>query len=172
MAILHLFPCGVMKGIFMMLSRSLRGYFEGTNTYEHVCNALDTSCDSKLHHHGNYYQENWVIKEWMEEGEDRITAIQQDRERKRKRGGGQRGWEEFVPKGQKPIDDTLHQLSSFDLRALPSRQSLWKPRRKWVRALKRLVMIILSLNITPPAIQYGMLAEYPSAKQQRFIWSL
>lgn len=85
-----------------MLSRSLREYFEGTNTYEHVCNALDTSCDSKLHHHGNYYQENWVIKEWMEEGEDRITAIQQDRERKRKRGGGREAEKSLCLKGRNP----------------------------------------------------------------------
>lgn len=42
MAILHLFLCGVMKGILMMLSRSLREYFDGTNTHEHVHNALDT----------------------------------------------------------------------------------------------------------------------------------
>lgn len=86
MAILHLFLCGVMKGIFMMLSRSLRDYFDGTNTHEHLHNALDTSCDSKLHHHGNHYQEERVMKEWMEEGEDRSRELQQDRERWGKEG--------------------------------------------------------------------------------------
>lgn len=97
MAILHLFLCGVMKGIFMILSRSLREYFDGTNTHEHVHNALDTSCDSKLHHHGNHYQEERVMKEWMEEGETEAESYS-----KTERDGGrreQRGREELMPKG-------------------------------------------------------------------------
>lgn len=92
MAILHLFLCGVMKGIFTTLSRSLREYFDGTNAYKHVRNALDTLCDSKLHHHGNHYQEKRVMKEWMEEGKDRSAEIQQVREggREGEKGGGGR----------------------------------------------------------------------------------
>lgn len=97
MAILHLFLCGVIKGIFMMFSRSLREYFDGTNTYEHVHNAPNTLCGSKLYHHGNHYQEKWVMKERMEKGKDRSSEIQYDRER-RKEGGG-RKTEEFMPKG-------------------------------------------------------------------------
>lgn len=31
-----------------------------------VHNALDTSCGSKLHHHGNHYQEKRVMKERTE----------------------------------------------------------------------------------------------------------
>ena len=53
-------------------------------------NALDTLCDSKLHHHGNHYQKKRVMKEWMEEGgEDRSAGKQRDRE-KRDGGRGQR----------------------------------------------------------------------------------
>lgn len=58
MAILHLFLCGEnerdSRDVFKVSGRI---FFNGTNAHELVHNALDTLCDSKLHHHGNHYQE-------------------------------------------------------------------------------------------------------------------
>ena len=99
MAILHVFLCGIMKGIFMMFSRSLREYFDGTNTYEHVHKALNTLCGSKLRHHGNLCQEKWVMKERMDEGKDRSTEIQYNRDRRRE-GGGREAEKTSCPKGR------------------------------------------------------------------------
>lgn len=61
----------------------------------------------------SHYQEKWIIKECMEKG----------KRQKHRALAKQRNREEFMPKGQKPRVDTIHQLSGFDLRALVSRQS-------------------------------------------------
>lgn len=87
-----------MKGILLMLSRSPRK-FTGTTTYDHMHNALNT-CDSKLHPHGNHYQEKWGIKACIVEREERGTKLQQDRDSEREtEGGGQRDRKVLMPKG-------------------------------------------------------------------------
>lgn len=63
----------------------------------------DTLCDSKLHHHGNHYQENWVIRECLEVVGDRSVQLQRDTE-KRQRSSR--------PEGRKTA--TLHS-NSIDL---------------------------------------------------------
>lgn len=96
MGIFHLFLCGAMKGVLWRLLGSLGEHFDRTITHVHVHITLDTLCDSKLHHHGNHYQENWVIRKCMEVGEDRSARLQRDGESE-----GEETGEEFMPKGQK-----------------------------------------------------------------------
>lgn len=71
---------------------------------------LDTLCDSKLHHHGNHYQENWVIRECLGVVGDR-GATQSS------------GREEFMPGGQEGRVDITLQLNRFDPGALLFAQS-------------------------------------------------
>lgn len=88
MGIFHLLLCGAMKGVLWRLLGSLGEYFDRTITHVHVHITLDTLCDSKLHHHGNHYQENWVIRECMEVGgRQKRTAPARWRERGRRDGG-------------------------------------------------------------------------------------
>lgn len=79
-----------------------------------TCTLPSTLYDSKLHHHGNHYQEKWVIKECMEEGEDRSAKLQQDRQsEKETEGGGRETEKSSCPKGRN-AESTLHS-NSVDL---------------------------------------------------------
>lgn len=86
-------------GLWKGFSTSLREYFDETNTYEHAHNALDTLCDSKLHHHGNHYQEKKVIKKRWGRQKHRCTARMSEREGEVEEG--------FLPRGQKYTNSEL-----------------------------------------------------------------
>lgn len=121
MAVL-LFPCGVMKGTLVMLSRPQREYFDGTNTAWARAQGPSTL----------YVTVNRVTMETTK-GRTGIERVHRRRGRQRsgdtatlrgkEAGRERRSREEFMPIGWKGIDDTIHQLSRFDLRALPSRLS-------------------------------------------------
>lgn len=89
-------------GLWKGFSTSLREYFDEANTYEHAHNALDTLCDSKLHHHGNHYQEKKVIKKRWGRQKHRCTARMSERE-----GEVEEGREGFMPRAQKYTNSEL-----------------------------------------------------------------
>lgn len=94
-------------------------------------NALDTLCDSKLHHHGNHYQEKRVMKERIGAQRGRNTDNKEGKLEKPK-WKGKRGREGQMPTGWRRKDDTTEQIASFDRRFRLSIQS-----NRWTYAKER-----------------------------------
>lgn len=123
-----------------------------------------------------YVAENGITMEttikrkgWWKSGWKRGMPVVQ---RYSKMERGQRGREEFMPKGERCRDDTMHQLSSFDLRAQPStvtkreQLSLSKPKRNWgEKRLWKSWSWLYYILISHSAIQYGMFVQYLTGKE-------